>query len=67
MKKNKIEKPKSKRDEEREIAYAEAHSLSWAGPLPLPNVLREYDSIVPNAADRIIKMAEKQEDHRISI
>jgi len=48
-------------------AYSESHSSIWSGPLPPPQVLKDYNSIVPNAADRIIKMAEKQEDHRIAI
>jgi uncharacterized membrane protein len=36
----------------------------WSGPLPAPEVLREYDSVVPGSADRIIAMAERQSDHR---
>jgi uncharacterized membrane protein len=39
----------------------------WAGPLPSPQILREFNEIVPGSADRIITMAEKQEDHRIEI
>lgn len=29
-----------------------------SGPLPPPQILREYESIVPGSADRIIRMAE---------
>ena len=36
----------------------------WSGPTPSPEVLREYDTIVPGAAERIIAMAERQSAHR---
>jgi len=36
----------------------------WSGPTPSPDVLREYELIVPGAADRIIAMAERQAEHR---
>ena len=38
-----------------------------SGPIPPPQVLQQYNSIVPNAAERIIRMAEKQSDHRIDL
>jgi uncharacterized membrane protein len=40
---------------------------SYSGPLPLPQQLQGYEEIVPGAADRIIRMAEKQSAHRIEI
>ena len=43
--------------------YAEISS----GPIPPPQVLQQYNNIVPNAAERIIHMAEKQSDHRIDL
>jgi uncharacterized membrane protein len=39
----------------------------WSGPLPHPEALERYNQIVPSAAERIIKMAETQHDHRIKI
>jgi uncharacterized membrane protein len=30
----------------------------FAGPLPPPQILEKYNSIVPGSAERIIKMAE---------
>ncbi len=39
----------------------------WSGPLPQPEALERYNLIVPTAAERIIKMAETQHDHRIAI
>lgn len=39
-------------------------SSSFSGPLPPPEVLAQFDRVVPGAAERIIAMAEKQADHR---
>lgn len=36
----------------------------FSGPLPPPAVLTKYNEAVPNAADRILVMAEKQSEHR---
>ena len=44
-----------------ETQVAQAH---FAGPLPLPEHLSEYERISPGAAERIIRMAELQADHR---
>jgi len=38
-----------------------------SGPLPDPEALAAYNSIIPNGADRIMQMAEKQLDHRIDL
>lgn len=36
----------------------------YQGPLPAPEILRQYDQVVPGAAERIISMAEQQAKHR---
>jgi len=36
----------------------------WSGPLPAPESLAKYDNIVPGAAERILVMAEKEQNHR---
>ena len=36
---------------------------AWSGPLPKPDILRQYNEILPGAADRILKMAEEQQKH----
>ncbi len=38
----------------------------FQGPLPAPKHLRQYNEIVPGAAERIIVMAEKEQEHRHS-
>ena len=40
------------------------HGEIHRGPLPAPQVLLQYNQIVPGAADRIIAMAEQQASHR---
>lgn len=40
---------------------------SHSGPLPDSESLIQYDSVIPNGADRIMKMAENQQVHRMSI
>jgi uncharacterized membrane protein len=37
---------------------------TFAGPLPHPDVLAKYNDIQPGFADRIIKMAEAEGEHR---
>ncbi len=38
--------------------------VGWAGPMPPPNAVREYEDILPGAAERILSMAEMQVAHR---
>lgn len=42
-------------------------SSSHSGPLPCPEDLEKYNHIIPNGADRITIMAERQNFHRIEI
>lgn len=37
----------------------------WSGPLPAPADLEKFNQIVPNGAERIVAMAEKEQGHRI--
>jgi len=39
-------------------------SMSYSGPLPPAEQAAAWDAVVPGAADRILKMAEKQQEHR---
>lgn len=38
---------------------------TWTGPIPPPDILAGYNDIIPDGAERILRMAEKQSDHRI--
>ena len=42
-------------------------SASFSGPLPPPEVLIKYNDAVPDGAERIIVMAEKQAEHRMGL
>ena len=42
-------------------------TAEWSGPLPPPQLLAQYDEIVPGAAERILVMAETQSLHRQSL
>ena len=59
---------KMKREEQKKQAVSiqqTKQELSiHSGPLPAPEQLIKYNEATPNAADRIIKMAEKQLEHR---
>lgn len=48
-----------------EISHIQAAYFS--GPLPPPGLLAKYNEVIPNGAERIIAMAEKQSAHRESI
>ncbi len=36
---------------------------SFQGPIPPPGILEGYENLVPGAADRLIRMAELQQEH----
>jgi uncharacterized membrane protein len=46
---------------------AVSQTIIRQGPLPDPRELAAYNQIIPNGADRIMKMAEAQSAHRIQI
>ncbi len=39
----------------------------FSGPLPHPDILQRFNDIVPGAAERILKMAEGQFEHRTAL
>ena len=39
----------------------------FVGPLPHPDMLRQYDDIVPGAGERILAMTENEGEHRRSL
>jgi uncharacterized membrane protein len=42
-------------------------SEQFSGPIAHPRHLREYDEILPGSAERIIQMAERQQQHNIAM
>lgn len=58
--------PESKKEVVKE-ALTVIRSEMYSGPIPSPEALARYEEIQSGAADRIIKMAEKQQDHRMAL
>jgi uncharacterized membrane protein len=46
------------------IATPTQQSVSFSGPLPHPALLAKYNEVIPNGAERIMAMAERQSAHR---
>jgi len=59
--------PQKARDEVVRRVTTAVYSEFFSGPIAHPRHLREYESICPGAADRIVSMAEKNMDHRVGI
>src|SRR5437773_2627905 len=49
------------------LAQTEIRAQVTSGPLPSPDILREYDLLVPGAAERFIARFEKQSEHRMHL
>ncbi len=41
-------------------------AAQWQGPLPPPAALEHFDRIIPNGAERIMVMCEKEQDGRLT-
>lgn len=60
--------PKEKKERANAIVSIVRESLvAFSGPIPPPEQFAQYEKILPGSADRILKMAEKQQDHRIEV
>ena len=42
-------------------------SMRWSGPLPSPDILREYETIYPGAIQQLFNQHREQVDHRIQM
>jgi uncharacterized membrane protein len=38
----------------------------WTGPLPPPAALEQFERVIPGGAERILRMAEQEQAHRIA-
>lgn len=54
-------KPK---DAEIILTMIKSSSVSYSGPLPTPEYFQGYENVVPGSAERILRMAETQSEHR---
>lgn len=44
-----------------------AFAASYSGPLPPAEQLRAYEQVLPGSPDRILRMAERQQEHRLAL
>lgn len=64
--------PQPKPDDEPQKSVATPESgeelekllVSVSGPIPPPSMMEQYEATLPGSADRILKMAENQSEHR---
>lgn len=49
------------------VSITASRTEMFSGPVPHPDLLAKYNDALPNGAERIVAMAEKQQDHRISL
>ena len=57
-------------EEKKEIAIQALSIIKqeyFEGPIPHPKTMRGYEDVLAGSADRILKMAEEQQEHRIYI
>jgi uncharacterized membrane protein len=54
-------KKQGTKQQSQQIIHQEQHIST--GPLPQPDIMRGYESIVPGAAERILAMAEQESEH----
>lgn len=47
--------------ERREVVQIEQHIAYYSGPLPPPEMMRDYEEILPGSADRILSSAERRQ------
>ena len=48
------------------VRIALIESASFSGPLPPPSMFGEYDRVLPGSAERILRMAEREQAHRMN-
>lgn len=47
------------------VNHQVATATQWQGPLPPPDALEKFNTIVENGAERVFRMAEQEQQHRI--
>ena len=49
------------------MTLAAFSAFAYSGPLPPAEQIRAYEDVLPGSADRILSMAERQQDHRMEL
>jgi uncharacterized membrane protein len=59
--------PEAQQKAVKAVLVGVSYQRHWQGPLPPPDILKQYNDAFPNGAERIFLEAQKQTDHRISL
>lgn len=51
-------------DSNPQTSVVQIQASAFSGPLPPPELLAKYNDVIPNGAERIMAMAERQSSHR---
>ena len=54
----------SEDSETRRALIRQIQTVAYQGPIPPPEMLADYDNMVPGLADRIVRKWEEQQEHR---
>ena len=49
-----------------DVRVSVIEAASFRGPLPPPTMFSAYEHVLPGSADRILRMAEREQEHRIN-
>jgi uncharacterized membrane protein len=56
------------RDKNGDDLHVEQQELTvWAGALPSPDDLAHFNTLIPNGAERIMQLTEREQSHRIAL
>lgn len=58
---------KPPRESQRSESQRQLVAAQWSGPLPPPQALERFNAIIPNGAERIIGMVEREQAHRLEL
>lgn len=52
---------------QQQISVSIHQQQQWSGPIPPPQVLQELNQVIPGGAERVLRMAEREQEHRIGL
>lgn len=58
---SKLKKDMRAKNEKSELLHVKEE---YIGPIPHPNILKQFEEVLPGTADRILQMAEDEQKHR---
>jgi uncharacterized membrane protein len=67
MARNKNKHAVKRQNPQAQQVIQQTQTQSFSGPIPSPDLLAQYNQIIPDAAERILSMAENEAKHAHSI